>query len=781
MDARSKDAYFVQEGNVFKIGTDRVEKTVELTDCGCFIMIGYVNKLTGSDYIGGGVQKSDEFAITVDGVFYSGSTCGWKLDNVFTTVLNQDELEAVIILKNDVLKVERHYVAYPGVGIIQEWTVYENISGKDTKLTNPTIFVQRLMQNNVPELDFAYMTGGGNFTGSTQLKTVKLQDGFTKDFDSQGPPEMSEIDGHYANKLHGRYNGTAIWFEFFALCNRVKDEGWYLTFDYQGWWQSQFTCRDRNTSLVGWCVLKDYAFPAGSSIKMPPMMSGVYTGDIDDLGNTINEYIYKYKWDYTRDKYFNRINMTIWREAPLSNKVYKMVEAARYIGCERIWVDDFWFDAKGNWNGIFGDDWKLINEFINKNGMKLRLWMPPWHADRLSDIWLEHPEWMLDFHGNWYNWTIDMSIEEAYQWILNMLCGMQKKIGTYDLRVDGDPCNVRNDRSFDTESGDWNVVFKQSENFYRLYKEFKDKNPEAGLDGCSSGGHTLTIESVRYTDQQQITDGECHHIGGYWTTMIMPIDKHQGMPIAGTKSSWHEYLPQERQLFSAPGYWMQNPEKGYALEAIEGMRKDVELFRWLRKQGIYGRWIKVYRPTLEYGDKTFIMQRMTWDNMKGLIMISNSELNPIIGKSAVIYPKGLLSNEEYTIESLEGGMETTTKTGAQWMKEGIRLCYVKPGENLLINLPGRPGQGTDTEPPTTPSFANKRPAKWFGYEGIEVYWGEASDNVMVSHYEILKNERFLTKVSTGTYYFDDQGCMDDEYKVRAVDIDGNTSDFVTAS
>ena len=253
------------------------------------------------------------------------------------------------------------------------------------------------------------------------------------------------------------------------------------------------------------------------------------------------------------------------------------------------------------------------------------------------------------------------------------------------------------------------------------------------------------------------------------------------MPIDGTKTSWDKYLPGERQLFSAPGYLMQNPEEGWTLEALEGKRKDMELFRWLRKQGVYGRWIKVYRPTLEHGDKTFILQRMTWDNMIGLIMISNRENNPIIGKSAVIYPKGLLPDKEYTIEALEGGMEKATKTGAEWMKEGIRLSCVNYGEGLLINLPGRPGQGTDTQPPTAPGFAVKKTAIWFGYEGIELNWGESDDNVMVSYYEIYKNGQFLNKVSIGTYYFDEQGSIADKYEIRSVDADGNTSDFVVAS
>jgi len=784
MLAVSRDAYFGREGNVFRIGTDAVEKTVELCECGCFAMTSYINKLTGSEYVSGGRQTSDEFAITFNGRQYAGSECGWQVSEVATSVLSQDELEAVITLENDVLRVERHYVAHPGVGVIQEWTVYENISGEDGTIDRPRIFVQRLMSDAINDTDFLYMTGGGNFSGSTILKAVDVSDGYVKDFDSQGPPEVMEVDGVFANpfvRVTKGLQGAAIWFEFFALRDRAKNEGWFLTFDYQGWWKSQFGSRDSSTSLVGWCELLSYEFKSGDTIQMPPMMTGVFTGDVDDLGNTINEYIYTYKWDYTRDKYFNRGSINIWRTAPLAEKVYKIVEMGRYIGVERLWVDDFWFDAKGNWNGVFGDDWPHIADYIRRNGMVFRLWMPPWHADRLSDVSVEHPDWMLDFHGNWYNWTIDMSREEAYQWILSMLCDMQEKLGPYDLRVDGDPCNVRNDRSFNTRGGNFNANLLQSQNFYRLYKTFKDRNPEAGLDGCSSGGHTLTIESVRYTDQQQITDGACKHYGGYWTTMIMPIDKHQGMPIAGGKRSWQEYTSQQRQLFSAPMQGSQNPEDGYALEVLEGKRRDIELFRWLRDQGVYGRWIKVYRPTVEYGDPTFIMQRMTWDNMKGIVMISCNDLNPIVGKSGVIYPKGLLEGEAYTIEALEGGMITQTKTGAEWMQQGISLDTVNFGENLLINLPGRPGQGTDTEPPTTPGDAKKENVTWIDHEGVGVSWAASTDDVMVSYYEIYKNGEPSTKVSSGTYFFDDAGDLEDEYQVRAVDGDGNTSDFAAAT
>jgi hypothetical protein len=67
-----------------------------------------------------------------------------------------------------------------------------------------------------------------------------------------------------------------------------------------------------------------------------------------------------------------------------------------------------------------------------------------------------------------------------------------------------------------------------------------------------------------------------------------------------------------------------------------------------------------------------------------------------------------------------------------------------------------------------------------GHEGVGVSWEASTDNVMVSYYEIYKNGEPFSKVSSGTYFFDDAGEPADEYRVRAVDGDGNASDFTIA-
>jgi len=736
------DARYIKENQTIAICTGRMDKKVTLDEDGCF----FIEALCGSgrDFA---AQKvlSEEFSIMVDGICYTGSTGGWTLTGVTSKERAKDELEVLVTLKNDVLEVERHYIAYAGTGVIGEYTVYRNLQDHPVKVSRPSIWQARLAGEDF--MEFGYLPGGANFTGSWVYKTVLLDKNYQRSFDSHGKSEVMEVEGETINDQHPVPNGTGIWHEFYTLYDQKQKEGLCLTFDYQGWWKSDICQYEGVTSLKAWCEVEDYLLEAGETFTTPNANTVHWQGDLDDLGNTISDFVYTYKWDFVT-RYFGQTTATIWREAPLSEQVFRMVNYGRYIGVEQIHVDDFWFDAKGNWNGVFGDDWKHNNDYIRRNGMDFRFWMPPWHADRLSKVWLDHPEWMLNWHGNWYNWSIDLSQEEAYQWILNMLCEKQKEFGAYMLRVDGNP-------TMSDKKGNYNCAHIQSENFYRLYKEFKEKNPDAGLNGCSSGGHTLTIESVRYTDTQQITDGYCRHYGNYYATLFNPVDKVAGFGY---------------------GIMMQNTlDEDYTEEFLEKQRKSCERARWLRQAGItFAPYAKVYRPEVLHGDKTFYFQQMTGDCRRGILRQTGGK-NPYLGKSEIIYPKGLVSDVVYTIDSELGSVDCETKTGKEWMQDGIRIRKVTAGEIIYFNVQDRPGMGTDRIPPTTPEWIRATEECWMGHKGIGVEWASASDNVMVSYYQLYKNGQPFTKISTGTFYFDLSEEVG-EYSVCAVDCDGNRSE-----
>ena len=70
-------------------------------------------------------------------------------------------------------------------------------------------------------------------------------------------------------------------------------------------------------------------------------------------------------------------------------------------------------------------------------------------------------------------------------------------------------------------------------------------------------------------------------------------------------------------------------------------------------------------------------------------------------------------------------------------------------------------------------------------EGVELSWAEATDNIGISHYRIMKNGKFLSRAETfdgyhRVSYTDANGTMSDEYTIVAFDAAGNISQEVAA-
>lgn len=96
-----------------------------------------------------------------------------------------------------------------------------------------------------------------------------------------------EVDGKYGNTWHDRLNGCGVWNEFFAMRPAKGDEGFFLTFDYQGWWKACASCCDHDLALVGRCrAAERYPARRAKRLRIAPHDLRPFTaGDFDDLGN----------------------------------------------------------------------------------------------------------------------------------------------------------------------------------------------------------------------------------------------------------------------------------------------------------------------------------------------------------------------------------------------------------------------------------------------------------------------------------------------------------------
>lgn len=778
-----QDSYVTYDASskTWSLGTSTVEKRLTLSADGRFQLTSFTNKRVTphAQYIS---SPTDEFSITVSGTTYTGASGGWVYDSHnITTLAPNGERHLTIVLHNSVLTVTRHYLVYPSTGIIQEWTDFKNTSGGSKNFSSPSIFRQRVA-NTPANTNFHYMTGGMNFNGSHLLKTVPLTAGYARTFDSHDAPDLEATEpGQTPAKINGYDNqGSSIYHMFYVVENTSTHSGVFLLFDYFGHWANTTSNSAGGLGLNGKVFLANHPVSHNELITSPKSLTGVFQGDIDDMGNDILEYVYTFKWDYTQDRHVGSVKFGHWLlKKPQTENIFHAINNGRYVGADTSWIDGDWYGRQGDWDNLFHDDFQAVNEYSKKHGMDFIVWAPPWTSSPQSKVLLERPEYQVENDEiEYYGLHLDTGKPASRNWQLQTLSDMQSRWGSHVWRYDGQA--VWSPKATAQNPQAENPLLGRSHGYLQLLKDFKDANPDAAIFGCSSGGELMSIESTRFSDIQQTTDGAVGHYDGYYSSLFTPIDK---MTTGG--GWWNDAssnpTPYDASLRGAHSqsfmYQMQVATVNTPTATLEARRKDVERYHYFKSVGVVGRWVKIYRPSVTGSDKTYYLQKMNRDKSRGYITIRP---NSSMGSNVTIFPKGLNPTAQYTVSTLEGGRATSTNTGAFWMSNGIGLTALKAGEMVLLNLEDRPGTGSDAIAPSVPANVVKQGKTYLKHAGVELTWTAATDNRWISYYEILKNGTPYTKVSKGTFFFDDLGSVDDTYQVRTVDGDGNQSAAVTA-
>ena len=120
-------------------------------------------------------------------------------------------------------------------------------------------------------------------------------------------------------------------------------------------------------------------------------------------------YIFYNTWNaQERDKYYKGLPY-------LKNITYdhmiSEIEIAYKMGIDVFAIDNGWFQGAGEWlpdAERFPDNLKLIKEKLNEYDMKLGLWFNPIMAVRASQIFQNHPEYMMknEKGADWYMGTV---------------------------------------------------------------------------------------------------------------------------------------------------------------------------------------------------------------------------------------------------------------------------------------------------------------------------------------------------------------------------------------
>ncbi|KQT91516.1 hypothetical protein ASG49_10865 [Marmoricola sp. Leaf446] len=218
------------------------------------------------------------------------------------------------------------------------------------------------------------------------------------------------------------------------------------------------------------------------------------------------------------------------------DRLRAIADRAASVGVERFVLDDGWFLGRrddtrglGDWEvdpAVWPDGLTPLVEHVTGLGMEFGLWIEPEMVNPDSDLYREHPDWILSTGDRvpllWrHQLVLDLSRDEVREHVFAKISGV---LGAYPVDA------VKWDHNRDLlEAGSGALggapaVHRQTIAFYRLLDDLRAAHPAIDWESCASGGGRIdlgVLERVQRVWTSDMTDAMARQEIQRWTTQLV--------------------------------------------------------------------------------------------------------------------------------------------------------------------------------------------------------------------------------------------------------------------
>lgn len=203
------------------------------------------------------------------------------------------------------------------------------------------------------------------------------------------------------------------------------------------------------------------------------------------------------------------------------DKLVEIAEKARECGVELFVLDDGWFGKRcgeqaglGDWvanpdrlkNGITG-----LAQRIEDLGMEFGLWFEPEMVNKDSDLYREHPDWIIqtpgrrNSHGR-YQYMLDFSRKEVVDRIYEMMDKILSEAKVSYIKWDMNRSITECYSAALPPDRQGEVYHRYILGVYDLYERLTSKFPQILFESCASGGGRFDPGMLYYAPQCWTSD-----------------------------------------------------------------------------------------------------------------------------------------------------------------------------------------------------------------------------------------------------------------------------------
>lgn len=204
------------------------------------------------------------------------------------------------------------------------------------------------------------------------------------------------------------------------------------------------------------------------------------------------------------------------------DKIVEIAKKASEIGVDTMVLDDGWFAGRhdekagglGDWienkeripNGL-----KNLAERINSLGMRFGLWFEPEMVNPVSNLYTEHPDWIIHIKGretslSRYQYTLDLSRKDVCDYIIEKISSVLNSANIEYVKWDMNRYMSEVGSAMLPAERQGEVMHRYILGLYYVLETLISKFPDILFESCASGGGRFDPGMLYYMPQTWTSD-----------------------------------------------------------------------------------------------------------------------------------------------------------------------------------------------------------------------------------------------------------------------------------
>ena len=291
-----------------------------------------------------------------------------------------------------------------------------------------------------------------------------------------------------------------------------------------GWSGNHRVRADRLNDGRAFVQMGEYFHPGelvlapGDTYQTPVLYAGVSATGLSALSRQFHHHLRNTVMDGRIRSKPRPVHFNTWEAVYFDHDIETLAALAGKaadVGVERFILDDGWFGRRRNDRAGLGDWWVSedvypnglgpLVERVTSLGMEFGIWVEPEMVNPDSDLFRDHPDWVLQVEGlepvaSRGQLPLDLTRDEVSAYLF---ARMDELLRQYDISY------VKWDMNRDIQhpgSGGRAVAHKQVHALYGLIDRLRTAHPGVEIETCSSGGGRADYGILERTDRVWVSD-----------------------------------------------------------------------------------------------------------------------------------------------------------------------------------------------------------------------------------------------------------------------------------